>query len=119
MLLVEDDRAIRTWIRKVLTRAGYRVLEAQHGAHALQCWHNHAGLVHLLLTDVVMPELSGPEVAARLTREVPTLRVLYMSGYNDHPLFREAGADLAVLQKPFPPELVLETIRRVLDAPLN
>lgn len=119
VLLVEDDRAVRTWLKKVLTRAGYRVLEAPDGAQALQCCRDHPGPIHLLLTDMVMPGLSGPEVADQLTRDRPELRVLYMSGYSDHPIFREAGAALALLQKPFTPEQVLEKIRRVLDAPLS
>lgn len=117
VLLVEDDRAVRSWLRKVLTRAGYRVLDTADGAQALQRSRAHSGPIHLLLTDMVMPELSGPDVAAQLTHELPTLRVLYMSGYSDHPVFRDPGAVYALLQKPFTPEQVLETIRTVLDAP--
>ncbi|HYL22172.1 MAG TPA: PAS domain S-box protein [Gemmatimonadales bacterium] len=117
ILVAEDEESVRVIVRETLERHGYRVLQAKGGAAALALAAAHAGPVHLLVSDVVMPEMSGRELATRLVAERPTVRVLYMSGYTDDAVLRrdilEAGS--AYLQKPFGPELLLRKVRAVLD----
>jgi two-component system cell cycle sensor histidine kinase/response regulator CckA len=118
VLLVEDEQAVRTLARKLLERLGYRVLEVGDGASALEAARRHDGPIDLLLTDVVMPELSGADLAARLVALRPDTRVLFMSGYTDdaivrHGLVREGGH---FLQKPFTPDGLARKLREVLDA---
>ncbi len=118
ILLVEDQAAIRMLAEDVLTEAGYRVLGAGNGAVALRIVNERKGGIDLLVTDVVMPEMSGPDLAAQLIRNQPKLRVLYISGYTDHALLRrgviEEGA--AFLQKPFLPESLLAKIDELFAA---
>lgn len=83
ILLVEDEDIVRGLTRKILTQAGYNVLDAGSGEEAIRLWHTHAGPIDLLLTDVVMPEISGKEVADRLLELRPAIRELFMSGYTD------------------------------------
>jgi len=103
----------------VLERAGYRVLVAAGGAEALALAERNDGPIHLLLTDVVMPEMTGRELARRLTSLRPGLRVLYMSGYADEAVAQHGVLDpgTAFLQKPFTPEALAKKVRGVLDAP--
>ena len=93
------------------------MLEARHGIEALLTGAKHMGPIHLLLTDVVMPQMSGPEVAERLAAVRPGLKVLYMSGYPDHPIFSQTGvtAHAAFLPKPFTPNALAQKVREVLD----
>ena len=118
VLVVEDDEQVRIAIRSALHRAGYNVLEANNGADALIVSEQHSGRVHLLLTDVVMPRLSGPELARRLNGARPEMRVLYMSGYTRETLgphgLPEKGPP--VLSKPISPDLLLSTVGEMLDA---
>jgi signal transduction histidine kinase len=119
VLLVEDNDAVRDLTAKALRRRGYTVYEARDADAAVQ-WIQTAGIKpHLLLTDVVMPGLSGPNLAARLLQLNPQLRVLYMSGYTD-----DAGsvhgnfwAGVPLLQKPFTPAALAEHVRVALDTP--
>ncbi|MFO0707200.1 MAG: PAS domain S-box protein [Nitrospira sp.] len=117
ILLVEDEPAVRGLVHETLRLHGYTVLEARHGIEALLTGTKHLGPIHLLLTDVVMPQMSGPEVAEKLTTVRPELKVLYMSGYPDHPVFSQGGIkrDTAFLQKPFTPNVLAQKVREVLD----
>jgi len=119
VLLVEDAAAVRAVAKQVLERQGYTVLEAPDGDVALHVAQKHRGPIHLLLTDVVMPVLSGRPLAEQLARVRPDMKVLYASGYTDDSVVRhgilEAGT--AYLQKPFTPDSLARKVREVLDAP--
>ncbi|GIW53660.1 MAG: hypothetical protein KatS3mg082_0064 [Nitrospiraceae bacterium] len=117
VLLVEDEPSVRGLVHQTLKLHGYTVLEARHGIEALLTGAKHMGPIHLLLTDVIMPQMSGPEVAERLAAVRPGLKVLYMSGYPDHPIFSQTGvaAHAAFLQKPFTPNVLAQRVREVLD----
>ena len=108
---------MRQLAAKLLRKAGYTVLVAANGRAALALAEQHTGPVHLLLTDVVMPGMSGPELAVQFTERRPGARVLYMSGYpGDAAAQRGALAPgIAFLQKPFLPETLVRRIREVLD----
>jgi CheY-like chemotaxis protein len=118
VLLLEDEVAVRGLVRHVLERQGYTVLEAQDGEHAQHLAVVHPGPIHLLLTDVVMPRMSGYEVARALTRIRPDLRVLYMSGYTNSPLLQQTLPErhAATLAKPFAAGPLARRVREVLDA---
>jgi two-component system, cell cycle sensor histidine kinase and response regulator CckA len=118
VLLVEDDRGVRTLARQVLQRQGYTVLEAATPSEALMTAARHEGSIDLLLSDVVMPEMTGPELARRVRDVVPGIRVVFMSGYADDAFARDSGADPAAdfLSKPFGPETLARKIRLALDA---
>jgi nitrogen-specific signal transduction histidine kinase/CheY-like chemotaxis protein len=117
ILLVEDEDAVRGLLREVLEESGYTVLLAASGAEALRVSRAHAGTVDLLLTDVVMPGMSGREVATLLAAERPGLRVLFASGYTAEAIARhgvlEPGTDL--IHKPFTPDALLRRVRERLD----
>ncbi|MBV9763498.1 MAG: response regulator [Acidobacteriaceae bacterium] len=116
ILLVEDEPSLRALAREVLREAGYVVFEAKNGREALQLANDLACPPDLLLTDVVMPEMSGVAVAAELQKKWPGLTVLCTSGYTDHALL-ERGAlpqDIRFLQKPYMPESLLEQVAAVL-----
>jgi two-component system cell cycle sensor histidine kinase/response regulator CckA len=119
ILLVEDETAVRQFARRALEANGYCVLAAPNGAEALAMAEAHAGPIHVLLTDVVMPGIGGPELARRLSAARPTLRVLYSSGYTDDETVRQGvrEAGTAFLQKPFAPEDLLQKVAEVLSAP--
>jgi two-component system cell cycle sensor histidine kinase/response regulator CckA len=117
ILVVEDDARVRKLIVGVLTAHGYTVLEATRGEEAIRCAKELKGKLDLALVDVVMPEMSGPEVVQRITPLFPEMRVLYVSGYGDeaivHHRIPETGA--AFLQKPFLPDALARKVREVLD----
>lgn len=117
ILLVEDDPSVRGLVQEALRLSGYEVLVARHGIEALVTGAKHLGPIHLLLTDVAMPQMSGPEVAEKLTGVRPDIKVLYMSGYPDHPVFEQGGGkrDTAFLHKPFTPTVLTQKVREVLD----
>jgi PAS domain S-box-containing protein len=118
ILLVEDEPSVRGLVHETLRLQGYTVLEARHGIEALLTGARHVGPIHLLLTDVVMPQMSGPEVAEKLVVVRPGIKVLFMSGYPDHPAFaNENGAKRATafLPKPFTPNILAQKVREVLD----
>jgi two-component system cell cycle sensor histidine kinase/response regulator CckA len=118
ILLVEDDDQVRVVARGILARSGYRVIEARNAGEALLHSEGDAGIIHLLLSDVVMPQLSGPELAKRLAKARPDMKVLCMSGYTDDSIVRHGvlAADIAYLQKPITPQALTTKVREVLDA---
>jgi CheY-like chemotaxis protein len=118
ILLVEDEDAVRELVRDALRARGYTVLEAQDGNVALQICERHAGPIDLMVTDVVMPEMGGRELADRLTLVKPGLKILYMSGYTDKAVVHHGVLDPGTifLQKPFGPGVLLRKVRKVLDA---
>jgi PAS domain S-box-containing protein len=118
VLLVEDAPSVRAVARQILERYGYTVIEAPGGPAALDIAVRHPGTIHLLLTDVVMPEMSGRQVADRLVALRPQLRVLFISGYTDDSIVRHGvlEAGIAYLQKPFTPEGLARKVREVLDS---
>ena len=121
ILLVEDEDVVRGLARKILEDAGYDVLEANRGADAFRLCLERAEPINLLLTDVVMPETSGKEVADRLTELYPGLRVLFMSGYTDEAIVHHGVLDSNVefIQKPFTPAALARKVREVLDSELS
>ena len=120
VLLAEDEPAIRTLAERALSKAGYRVLSATDGEEAERVAAAHQGPIHLLVTDISMPQVSGHELASRLVRSHPQLRVLYLSGYTDATVNRngQLGAAAEFLQKPFALESLTAKVRAMLDVPL-
>jgi len=118
VLVVEDAASVRMVTRQVLERYGYTVLEAPNGETALRLAAKHHGPIQLLLTDVVMPGLSGRQLAEQLSRLRPEMKVLYVSGYADNAIVHHGILDsgVAYLQKPFTPESLARRARDVLDA---
>jgi two-component system cell cycle sensor histidine kinase/response regulator CckA len=118
ILLVEDEDPVRKVAVDVLAREGYRVLEARNAGEALLLCERHPDRIHLLVSDVVMPQMSGPEVAQRIARERPGIKVICMSGYTDEKVFRHGilEAGFAFLPKPLTPDALLAKVREVLDA---
>jgi CheY-like chemotaxis protein len=116
---VEDEPEVRVAVREALRMSGYVVLEASDGSEALRISASHQGPIHLLLTDVVMPGMSGPELAQRMQSGRPTLQVLYMSGYPDDAIAPHGvvGSATLLLQKPFTPDVIARKVRGILDAP--
>ncbi|MEQ1507177.1 MAG: ATP-binding protein [Myxococcota bacterium] len=117
VLVVEDEELVRTAIVGILERRGYRVLTARSGAEALRTVAGLAEPVHLLLTDVVMPGMSGRTLSEQLTLARPGLRTLFMSGYTDDAVVRNGvlGAERPFVQKPFTPDGLARKVREVLD----
>jgi CheY-like chemotaxis protein len=120
ILLVEDEEAVRELASVVLAAQGYRVIEAENPAHAEELSAKHSSEIQLLLTDVVMPGMSGRELARRITARSPKLRVLYMSGYTDNVIATGGVLEPGVsfLQKPFTPRALTVKVREVLDTPV-
>jgi len=118
LLLVEDEPEVRWLVRDMLQQLGYTILEARHGIEAQVLSIQHPGPIHLLITDVVMPQMSGREIAEQLRSEHPETKVLYMSGYTDDAVVRHGvlAAEVAFLQKPFTPEALAVKVREVLDS---
>lgn len=118
ILLVEDEDGVRRLLKHVLSRQGYTVLDARDGPVALDTLKAHPGRVHLLLTDMVMPGMTGPEVATEVLKFSPDTHVIYMSGYTDDVLMRSGalGPGMSFLQKPLRPETLGAKVREVLDA---
>ena len=129
VLLVEDEEAVRTLIREILVMHGYRVLEARSGGEAILVSQRHNGPLHMLLTDVVMANMSGRELADHLRPLRPEMKILYISGHSEDTVFGEAGgfkpatsgsepdprSDAAFLAKPFTPKTLAMKVREVLD----
>jgi len=113
ILLVEDDSAVRQVAARILRGRGYDVLEARHPAEAREVCRKHGAAIHLLLTDVIMPECTGPQLALELTARQPDMRVIYMSGYPGGAAARAGVLDrnAVYLEKPFSPKVLLERVR--------
>ena len=119
VLLAEDEGAVRAMAREALESSGFVVLEARNGIDAIAVASAHAGPIHLLLTDVVMPQMGGGELAERLLAQRPGLRVLFMSGYTDDAVVRQGIVEenSAFLQKPFTLVALSRKVREILDVP--
>jgi PAS domain S-box-containing protein len=118
VLLVEDEDGVRALVRQVLHKHGYTVLEARHGGEALLHCERHRGKIELLLTDVVLEQMSGTELSARLAPIRPDMKVLYISGYTDDAIVHHGVLTQGThfLQKPFTTESLAKKIRHVLDS---
>jgi two-component system cell cycle sensor histidine kinase/response regulator CckA len=116
VLVVEDEHSLRRLAQRVLERAGYRVLAASNGAEAREQFAQHRGRIDLLLTDVVMPGVSGPDLFRSLADQNPALSVVYMSGYPEEAIERQAGLDRSrpFVQKPFTASALVEAVREAL-----
>jgi two-component system cell cycle sensor histidine kinase/response regulator CckA len=118
ILLVEDEANLRYLARQFLEKQGYRVIDAADGAVAMQIAVAHEGVIHLLLTDVIMPGMNGRELAQRISEIRPNVKVLYMSGYTENVIGRNGTLDAGVrlLQKPFTLRDLKSKVREVLDS---
>jgi CheY-like chemotaxis protein len=115
--LVEDQAAVRLFAEEVLAEAGHKVLSAGNGLAALEVAATHNSDIDLLITDVVMPQMNGPELAARLTSAHPGLNVLYVSGYTGSALLDRGLVpdDFILLKKPFLPEALVNKVDELLQ----
>ncbi len=119
VLLVEDEEFVRSVTREVLELSGYRVLEARNAEEGFQIFDKHHTQLDLVLTDVVMPGMNGPQLVRRLSALAPGLRVIFMSGYTDNEVVRRGLGDpnIAYLQKPFTVDALARKVQEVLSAP--
>ena len=117
VLLVEDEDMVRALARRILQTHGYNLLEAQDGFQALRLCQEYTGVIHLMVTDVVMPGMNGGAVADHLLSVRPRLKVLYLSGYTDNSIAHHGVMDAgtAFLPKPFTPADLARKVREVLD----
>jgi two-component system cell cycle sensor histidine kinase/response regulator CckA len=116
ILVVENGEMLRPLICEILRKEGYNVLEAQDGDEALLVWQRYQGPIDLVLTDVVMPNMSGKELVEHLRLLQPEIKVIYMSGYESSILSsgNKFGSDVVFLQKPFRPAELIERVRKIL-----
>jgi two-component system, cell cycle sensor histidine kinase and response regulator CckA len=121
ILIAEDEEAVRSLVRHILRDRGYHVLDAMDGSHALRIAQDYAGKIDLIVTDVVMPGISGHTLVVRLQATRPDIRVLYVSGYTDDAIVHHGilDANIAFLQKPFTVDGLVRKVREVLNSPLR
>jgi DNA-binding response OmpR family regulator len=117
VLVIEDEPSVRGLVRRILQRSGYTVLEAAGGSQALLIGEQYPGPIDLVIADIVMPKMSGCEVAKRLVLLRPHLKVLFLSGYTDDTVVRHGVRERSVpfLPKPFSPAALVSKVREVLD----
>src|SRR3989338_7566675 len=118
ILLVDDEAPVRQLVRRILQMDGYTVLEASGGMDAIRICQRHKGPIHLLLTDGLMPGMSGQDLAEQVTALRPHTRVLYMSGYIDSALITllQIKIEMAFIQKPFTPDTLARKVHAVLGS---
>ena len=116
ILLVEDDGGVRALVKDILRSSGYRIVEADNGNAALVIENDYEGKIDLLLTDVIMPGITGAELAKTLGAKRPDMKILYMSGYTNEAIDRHGVLQegIAFLQKPFTTRVLLEKVRQIL-----
>jgi two-component system, cell cycle sensor histidine kinase and response regulator CckA len=114
ILLAEDEEGVRQYVSELLMRRGFEVLQAANGSEALELARGYSGQIHLLLTDAVMPQMSGPDLADQFAKARPGVPVLFMSGYSDR-LLQPKGMDSNLIQKPFTATALITSIRSLLD----
>lgn len=116
VLVVEDEQSVRELVRSILQAHGYSVLDASRGAEALRVCEQHPGPIHMLLTDVHMPEMNGPALAQRVRALRPRIRVLYMSADPGMDLLADLGLqpDTSFIWKPFSPDALVRMVRAFL-----
>lgn len=119
VLLAEDEAAVRSLLRRTLEQKGYVVLEAANGKEALQLCRQHDGPIHVLITDVVMPHLNGPDLAKQVQLLHPDVRVIFLSGYADSAVLQRGldQSQAVFVPKPFRPESLIRQMRELLDRP--
>ena len=110
ILLVDDDPALRQFVRRILTQQGFHVIDAADGAAALEISSTYADRIHLLLTDVIMPKVNGLVLAERLLQERPNISVIYMSGYVEGSMLLATRPESIVLLKPFTPGDLIKAV---------
>lgn len=115
---MEDEEPLRKVVIELLTQIGYNVLSASNGKEAMGVAQGYADKIHLLITDVLMPEIDGPELAKTLCTARPDLKVIYISGYTDHSLAPEGVLEpgTVLVNKPFSVRLLSAKMREVLDS---
>jgi two-component system, cell cycle sensor histidine kinase and response regulator CckA len=121
ILIAEDEPLVRNMTRHILELSGYKVLEASSGPAAIEVCKAYSGPVHLLLTDVVMPHMSGPRLSEEITNIRPEIKTLFMSGYTDNAIVHQGvlKEGMPFLQKPFTPDALSQKVRRILDSVAN
>jgi CheY-like chemotaxis protein len=121
ILLVEDEEMVRSLTRQILEECGYTILEARNGVEAIAICEEHGSQIDLLLTDVVMPQMGGRELAERLAPIYPRMQILFSSGYTDDAVVRHGviAAGTNFIQKPFTPQGLAHKVREVLDEHFN
>jgi CheY-like chemotaxis protein len=121
ILLVEDEISVRELAKGILKEYGYSVLEAGNGEEAIEIARKLKGKIHLLLTDVIMPRMSGKDLALQILEESPGIKVVYMSGYTNNVVAHHGilEKETEFLQKPFSPLELLRKVRQVLNKPSN
>jgi PAS domain S-box-containing protein len=119
VMVIEDDAQVRSMVRRILASRRYDILEACGGEEAIAMAKAHAGSIDLILSDVIMPGLNGPETVQQVQQHFAGTRTLFMSGYTDHAVLRDRilSAGVNFIQKPFAPDALANKIREVLDAP--
>jgi len=116
ILLVEDSAALRELTKVILSRDGYNILEAEDGVAAMEVSRNFQGIIHLLLTDVVMPRMRGPHLAKQIVKQRPEIAVVFLSGYTEEVISQSDGiTGFILVEKPYTADSLLHSIRRALD----